>query len=183
MAIGGVVGAVRGTPGAGWFWLLPGVGLQLFILLVPATVMFLWQNASIVGMILNRAAVALVGLLLGVVTLGPNVMMGDPGTPLAQTMAGVGCLASILMGLGGIVGAVVGTPGAGWFWLLPGVGFQLLMFLPGLLDGLWRMCCRRPDDYDVDLWQMCHRRWLQRQQPAATPLPQVSVSPTYVIIS
>jgi hypothetical protein len=120
-----------------------------------------------IATIVNRAAVALVGVLLGLLTFFPNVMMSDSGTTAAQLAAGLGVLASFLMALGGIVGAVRGSPAAGWFWLLPGVGCQFLVFVPALIDGIWQTCCRQPQDSDVNLWQMCHRRGQLRQQQAA----------------
>jgi hypothetical protein len=76
----------------------------------------------------NRTAVALVGVLLGSLTFMPNVMMSDSGTTKAQRAASLGMLASSLMVMGGIIGAIRGTPAAGWFWLLPGVGCQFLAF-------------------------------------------------------
>jgi hypothetical protein len=55
-----------------------------------------------IATIVNRAAVALVGVLLGLLTFFPNVMMSDSGTTAAQLAAGLGVLASFLMALGGI---------------------------------------------------------------------------------
>jgi len=34
MIVSGIIGAVIGSPWAGWFWLLPGAALQIIALLV-----------------------------------------------------------------------------------------------------------------------------------------------------
>lgn len=78
--------------------------------------------------VVNRIAVVSVGCILGMITLMPNLMMSDSGTSMAITAAYVGGAASGCMALGGIVGAVRVTPWAGWFWLLPGVGIEILLF-------------------------------------------------------
>jgi hypothetical protein len=116
MILGGFVGAVRGYPWAGWFWLLPGVALQIIAFLVLSS-------------LANRVAVACIGLLLGLLTFFPNMMMSDSGTTRAISASYIGLLASASMILGGIVGAVRGSPWAGWCWLIPGVALQIIMFL------------------------------------------------------
>lgn len=77
--------------------------------------------------VINRIAVVSVGCILGMITLMPNLMMSDSGTSMAITATYVGVVASGCMVVGGIVGAVRSTPWAGWFWLLPGVGIEILL--------------------------------------------------------
>ena len=86
--------------------------------------------------VVNRIAVVSVGFILGLITLMPNLMMSDSGTSIAITATYVGVVASGCMVVGGIVGAVRGTPWAGWFWLLPGVGIEILLF--ATLAIFWR---------------------------------------------
>jgi hypothetical protein len=82
--------------------------------------------------ILNGIAVVFVGVLLGVITYFPNMMMGDFGTSAAIRAAYMGMAASVCMSVGGIVGGFVsacGRPCAGWLCILPGIGLEILMFL------------------------------------------------------
>ena len=81
----------------------------------------------LVKTVVNRIAVVSVGCILGMITLMPNLMMSDSGTSIAITATYVGVVASGCMIVGGIIGAVRGTPWAGWFWLLPGVGIEILL--------------------------------------------------------
>ena len=81
----------------------------------------------LVKTVVNRIAVVSVGCILGMITLMPNLMMSDSGTSIAITATYVGLVASGCMIVGGIIGAVRGTPWAGWFWLLPGVGIEILL--------------------------------------------------------
>jgi hypothetical protein len=79
------------------------------------------------GTFCNRLAVVSVGFFLGWITLLPNLMMSDSGTSSAITAARVGLVASGSMIVGGVIGAVRGTPWAGWFWILPGVVLEILL--------------------------------------------------------
>ena len=75
----------------------------------------------------NRAAVLFVGAFLGQITVLPNLMMSDSGSSLAVVASNIGLFASACMIIGGIVGAWRGAPWAGWYWLLPGVGLEVLL--------------------------------------------------------
>lgn len=82
---------------------------------------------AIAGTFCNRFAVVSIGFFLGWITLLPNLMMSDSGTSTAITVARVGLVASCCMIIGGVIGAVRGTPWAGWFWILPGVVLEILL--------------------------------------------------------
>ena len=85
--------------------------------------------------VVNRIAVVSVGFILGLITLMPNLMMSDSGTSIAVTATYVGVVASGCMVVGGIVGAVRGTPWAGWLWLLPGVAIEIFLFATLAISG------------------------------------------------
>jgi hypothetical protein len=70
-------------------------------------------------------AILVVGVLLGFITAGPNIMMSDSGTPEAMRTAYVGMIASLLFVVGGVVGFFANY---GWWILLPGLLMQLLVF-------------------------------------------------------
>ena len=91
---------------------------------------------AIAGTFCNRFAVVSVGFLLGWITLLPNLMMSDSGTSAAITDARVGLAASCCMIIGGVIGAVRGTPWAGWFWIIPGVVLEILLI--AILMISWR---------------------------------------------
>jgi hypothetical protein len=71
---------------------------------------------------LNRAGILITGLLLGLITLGPNVMMSDSGTAEAALCAYTGLAASAGFAIGGVIGCMSGS----WKALLPGLGLQIL---------------------------------------------------------
>ena len=78
--------------------------------------------------ILNGIAVVFAGVLLGVITYLPNMMMGmligGGESSAAMNAAGIGMAASACMAVGGIVGGIIsacGHPCAGWLCILPGV--------------------------------------------------------------
>jgi hypothetical protein len=72
----------------------------------------------------KRIAIGCTGLIVGLVTYGPNIMMSDSGTRAAYAAASVGSLASLLFVIGGCVGACWGR----WVALLPGVILQIAVF-------------------------------------------------------
>jgi hypothetical protein len=72
----------------------------------------------------KRIAIGCTGLILGVITFFPNIMMSDSGTRAAYMAANVGSLASLLFVIGGCVGACWGR----WVALLPGVILQIAVF-------------------------------------------------------
>lgn len=87
------------------------------------------NNHVFLGSFCHRLWTAVVGILVGLVTFFPNLMMSDSGTPAARRAATCGMLASLFFVLGGIIGAVYGRPWYGWFWLLPGLILQISMFV------------------------------------------------------
>ena len=83
--------------------------------------------------ILNCIAVVFVGVLLGVITYFPSMMMlwGEPSSA-AMRAAYIGMAASACMAVGGIVGGIIsacGHPCAGWLCILPGVGLAILALI------------------------------------------------------
>ena len=90
----------------------------------------------------NRAAVLFVGVFLGLITVFPNSMMSDSGSSLAVVVSSIGLFASACMIIGGIVGAWRGAPWAGWYWLLPGVGLEVLLLATLAILGatVYRTC-------------------------------------------
>lgn len=82
------------------------------------------KNTIMIGAILNRILIAVIGIGLGVVTFIPNAMMCDSGTTVAAFAAYTGMLASLSFVIGGIVGAIYQT----WFALLPGLILQVAAF-------------------------------------------------------
>ena len=78
--------------------------------------------------IIGRMLIALIGVLLGFITIIPNMFMMDSGTDIATTAASIGILASFTFVIGGVLGAIFKT----WWGLLPGLVLQIiaLMMLP-----------------------------------------------------
>jgi len=54
----------------------------------------------------NKIIVVILGLLLGFLTLLPNVMMADRGTSCVQIASSIGLVASFSLAIGGIVACV-----------------------------------------------------------------------------
>ena len=80
----------------------------------------------LIGSILNHSAILLTGAILGVGTVGLNVMISDPGTNRHTRAATVGIItASASLLVGGIVGCYCQT----WMALLPGVALQAIALL------------------------------------------------------
>jgi hypothetical protein len=73
----------------------------------------------------KRIAIGCTGLILGVITYAPNIMMSDSGTRAAYMAASVGSLASLLFVIGGCVGACWGR----WVALLPAMILQIAVFV------------------------------------------------------
>jgi hypothetical protein len=71
---------------------------------------------------LNRACILFTGVVLGVGTLGPNIMMSDSGKAEAILCANIGMAASVSFVIGGVIGCMHGS----WKALLPGFGLQIL---------------------------------------------------------
>jgi len=72
--------------------------------------------------ILSRCGILVTGVSLGFITLMPNIMMSDPGTPKANRAATVGLLASLLFATGGVVGCVANN----WWYIVPGAVTQVV---------------------------------------------------------
>jgi hypothetical protein len=73
----------------------------------------------------HRLALLIPGLLIGIFTFGPNLMMSDSGTQKAKTSASIGLLASFMFVLAGIIGAILNT----WKLYPMAVLLQLIAFL------------------------------------------------------
>jgi hypothetical protein len=82
------------------------------------------QTTSWLGIFL-RCLIASIGILLGIGTFVPNIMMSDSGKPSAVMGAKIGMLASLAFIVGGVVGAIRGE----WKWLVVGLLLQILAFL------------------------------------------------------
>ena len=74
-------------------------------------VQYIFATAKVIGRILL--------VLLGILFLGPNLMMSDSGTPQAQLAALIGGLSSLLLILAGILGNV-------WLMILGFVTFGVM---------------------------------------------------------
>ena len=83
------------------------------------------QNNDRLGNALMRCGILTTGLFLGLITLMPNVMMSDSGTPKALRAAKIGMTASSLFAIGGVAGCIVNS----WWCLLPGLIMQIVMFI------------------------------------------------------
>ena len=90
----------------------------------------------------NHTAVLFVGVFLGLITIFPNLMMSDSGSSLTVVISSIGLFAPACMIIGGIVGAWRGAPWAGWYWLLPGVGLEVLLLATLVILGttVYRTC-------------------------------------------
>ena len=84
--------------------------------------------SKMIGKFIGRILIALIGVLLGLVTIIPNMFMMDSGTDIATTAASIGIFASLTFVIGGVLGAIFKT----WWGLLPGLVLQIiaLMMLP-----------------------------------------------------
>ncbi len=96
------------------------------------------QTYNLICCVGSRAAVLFVGVFLGLITVFPNGMMSDSGSSLAVTCANIGLFASACMIIGGILGAWRGS----WYWLLPGVGLEVLLLTTLAILGatVYRTC-------------------------------------------
>lgn len=71
-------------------------------------------------------AILIIGILVGFIVCGPNVMLSDSGRYWSLIAANCGLVASILFMVGGLVGFFANV---GWWILLPGLIFQLLALI------------------------------------------------------
>ena len=81
--------------------------------------------------VINRIAIAVVGIGWGVVMIWPNAMMCDSGTRLAVTVAYIGITACILLVIRGFVGLFSNI---GWWALLPGLLCQIVIIIPMIFN-------------------------------------------------